>query len=384
MNTLASPSLIDRSEFIAPEIEATTVSISWFYNDIPAFVEAELLRLYQNPFSTLAKFRTYDSLDKASTYVVRKRGEIVSVFLFRHEGRRVKVLNEFLKTGEEELNRFAHHIFSTFKSIDAIDFGPTHTTPAKLAFPCHRVDCNEDIVVSLPGRTEDYLASLGRSTRQNINHYEKKLKREFPTLSTVVHENENINEHQFRSVIKLNRERMASKSKSHGCDEQEERRLYTLAKTAGLLMVLSIDGKICAGAICCRAGSNFFLYVIAHDSDFNQFGLGTYCCYRVISECISRGGKEFHFLWGREQYKYRFLGIQQDFDLLTIYRSRTKAVLYAREIAISEAKAQVRQAKLWLLAPERRDSMILRLAIRFMRAARRTHQRLSHTPATPQ
>jgi len=374
MNTLANSPLTDRSDFIAPTMESAAVSISWFYNDIPPFVEAELLRLYQNPFSTLAKFRTYNLLDKVSTYVVRKHGKIVTIFLFRHDGQQVKVLNEFLKTDEEELNRFARHIFSTFKSVDAINFGPTHTEFTKLAFPCHRIDFNEDIVTSLPGCTEEYQAGLGRSTRQNINHTEKKLKRQFPTLSTIVQENEDIDEHQFRSVIKLNQERMASKSKVHGIDEQEVQRLYTLAKTAGLLLVLSIDGKICAGAICCRAGPNFFLYVIAHDSGFDALGLGTYCCYCVICECISRDGKEFHFLWGREQYKYRFLGVQQDFGLLTIYRSRMKSILDARKIVVAEAKAQIRQVKLWLLAPERRERAILQLAVRFIRAMRRARQ----------
>jgi hypothetical protein len=45
------------------------------------------------------------------------------------------------------------------------------------------------------------------------------------------------------------------------------------------------------------------------------------CCYLGICECISRGGNEYHFLWGQYEYKYRLLGAQRDFARLTIYRS---------------------------------------------------------------
>lgn len=99
-----------------------------------------------------------------------------------------------------------------------------------------------------------------------------------------------------------------------------------------MLSLLRLDGRICAGTINFRAGDNYFLEVIAHDPAYNDYRLGTLCCYLTICECIAREGKEYHFLWGAHDYKFRLLGVQRELDHLTIYRSRRHALLYPRTV----------------------------------------------------
>ncbi|HJW57287.1 MAG TPA: GNAT family N-acetyltransferase [Burkholderiaceae bacterium] len=351
--------------------EAEGITVAFFENAIPALVEAELIRLYASIFSSLEKFRIDAALDNVSTYVVRDKGAIVTVFLFRRERRQVAVLNEFIKLDEPEANRFARHVFTAYPEVGVIRFGPVRTAIRTLAFPHRRVNCNEDIVLSLPARAEDYLASLGRSTRQNINHYRNRIKRDFPSFAYTVQEGEQIDERQFDDIIRFSRVRIESKDKTHGFGEKEAARLLRLARTTGMLGVASIDGQPCAGAILYRVGDNFFLYVIAHDPRYNDYGMGTLCCYLTICECIARGGKEYHFLWGREEYKYRLMGVQQDFDTLTLYRSPLQLVLHARDVAKAAFKGYKRQASLWLLAPARRNSRLTQAAIKAVRALRR-------------
>jgi hypothetical protein len=164
---------------------------------------------------------------------------------------------------------------------------------------------------------------------------------------------------------------MADKNKVSGINEGEVDRILALVKECGgLVGIATIDGRVCGGLINYRVGTNYFMPVIAHDPEYNDYRLGTICCYLTICECITRGGKEFHFLWGREEYKSRFLGIQRDLDTLNVYRSSTQLILNS-DIALRSAyKAYVRQVKLWLLDPKNRGSLISRIAIKSVRYLR--------------
>jgi len=116
--------------------------------------------------------------------------------------------------------------------------------------------------------------------------------------------------------------------------------------------------------------------VIAHDSRFNAYGLGLLCCYLAICECIARGGKEFHFMWGREEYKYRLLGKHRDFDSLAIYRSRLAMLFDGRRVAATLLRQYRGRAKDWLLDPQNqartpaRQARALMNVVRKMRRAR--------------
>jgi hypothetical protein len=368
--------MIERSAFASSPLEVSQsdsadIVISCFENDIPSFVEIELNFLYQNIFCSLAKFKIDGPVADVSTYVARKRGEPIAIFLFRHDGNSVSVLNEFMNADGEEINRFANHIFASFQSVVTISLKLVQTDVRKLALPYQRSNASEDIVVSLPGSMKEYLASLGKSTRQNINYYQNRLKRNFPSLSFNVYEKDRIDEQQFLDIMNLSRSRISGKGKAHGFGDQETKLLIKLAKISGLIGVLTIGGRVCAGTIYYRVGADYYLYVIAHDPAYNDYGLGTFCCYLTICECIQQGGKQFHFLWGREEYKYRLGGVQQDFDSLVIYRSRAHFLMHAHTMLKTAFRSGMRHAKLWLLAPARRKSFAVRLAITSVRAMRK-------------
>ncbi|MES2932321.1 MAG: hypothetical protein V4805_02375, partial [Pseudomonadota bacterium] len=57
------------------------------------------------------------------------------------------------------------------------------------------------------------------------------------------------------------------------------------------------------------------------------YRLGMLYRYLTISECIKQNGSECHFLWGRQEYKFSFLGVQRDLHELVIYRSRLRYLL---------------------------------------------------------
>ncbi len=298
-------------------------TVSLYENSIPPFVNEALDRLYQRMHSSVAYHTIYGNISsETKTYVAWKDEKIVAVLLFFIEGQRARVLNEQLQIDPVEIERFSLHVFNTYQSVRIISFPVIEGRIDTLSFPYQQSPCTQDIVLTLPDTAQAYLSGLGKSTRSYIKRYLNKLKSSFPSLTCVTYENGDISEQHIRDITALNRARMATRHKSSNIDDAELERMIRLARLCGLVTIVTINGRVCAGTINYRFGENYFLQVLAHDPEYDEFGLGTLCCYLTICECIARNGNEYHFLWGRYEYKYRLLGLQRDLAHLVIYRSR--------------------------------------------------------------
>jgi len=337
------------------------ISISLYENGIPLSVEAEIDQLYESLFSSSAMFKACGAMTDVCVYVARKGDQAKAIFVFRYTQGRVDVLNEQIRIDKEEMRQFTSYIFGKYANVQRIYFRAIQTESQDFKYPLQRAKSTNDAVLSLPNSAPDYLASIGKSTRENIKRYLKLLKRDIPSVTFEVHDN-NVSEEILRSILNLSHARMASKNKVSGINGQEEKRIFFLTRECGIVTTVSIDGNICAGTILFRVGNNYYLRVIAHDPAYSDYRLGLLCCYLSICECIERKGRNYHFLWGREIYKYRLLGKHQDFDSITIYRSRIHFILDGKAVLTLAAKAHLNNVKHWLTAPANQDRLIARMA----------------------
>lgn len=356
-----------------PSASSNGISITCHENEVPSFVEPELERLYGHIFSSLLQLRVYGELtEDTSTYVVRHGEKIVTLFLFRREKEVVKVLNQSIRISGKDIRRFADHIFAAYPSVARISFHAVRPRFNTLPFPRQRFNCADDIVLSLPDSTDAYLASLGKNTRRNIRRYMDRLTRSFPSFQCEFHEGAEVDEQQVRAIIAFNRARMAGKNKVSTLDEQETERIARLAGACGLVSVATIDGRICAGGIAYRIGDNYFLYVIAHNPAYDDYWIGILTCYLTICACIERGGKAFHFLWGRYDYKFALGAQLRTLDHVDVYRSWPRFLLNGREITKTAISRSVYKFKFGLLEQaRRRDSAAARLAFELVARLRK-------------
>ncbi len=324
---------------IAPE----GITISCYENDIPAFVDAEMTRIYGSLYASLAQFRVYSDGRDTSTYIVCKGGRAITVFLFQHHGGNVQVVNQVIKVDEEDVSRFAAYIFAKFAWATVISFKAIQTNLHILPFCYQRINYLEDTVLTLPDTAEEYMASLDRNTSMNIKYYAKKIMQNFPSICFDVFVKDEIEEQTIRDIINLNRARMAYKNKISAIDEEETLRIIRLATECGLVGVIRIDGRVCAGSISFCIGSNYFFSVIAHDPLYDDYCLGILCCFSTICECIARDGKEFHFQWGEYEYKYKLLGVKRDLDNVAIFRSRMHMLRNIEIVLTAACRACFRQ-----------------------------------------
>jgi CelD/BcsL family acetyltransferase involved in cellulose biosynthesis len=291
---------------------------------VPSFVEAELERIYGNFFSTVGHFKESGRIENACTYVAIEEGVITTIFLFQLGEGYVRVLNEVIKVSQRDVDLFSNFIFSAYGSVDIISFHAVDTGVVPSHRPYQRINCLEDIVLTLPTMAEDYFNKLGKSTRKTIKGYSNKLKREFPSFQINIYAKDEAEEQLIRKIIDFNKTRMLSTGKVSAFDEEATKHIIQFVRMYGLICVATIDDKICAGSISYKVGNNYFMHVSAHDSKYDSYRLGVLFRYLTICECIKRGGAECHFLWGRQEFKFSLLGVQRDLHDLVLYRSRVR------------------------------------------------------------
>jgi hypothetical protein len=347
-------------------------------NAVPDFVGPEIDRLYGHLFCSFCNFHALDDLSGVSTYVVRRDGVPITVFLFRLEASQVTVISEFIKLGSAEIQRFADTMFGKFPSVQRICFNkieqcmPTASAMVRQPspYPTLRLNRTEDIVVKLPASVAQYQASLGKNMRRNIKRYSSTLEQDFPSYQYRVYIADEISEQDVRAIIKLNWARMAGKNIVSRIDEDETQWVIALAKQRGIVGVATIEGVVCGGAIGFRIGDDYFMHIIAHDPAYNDYSLGILCYYLTICEGIARGGRQFHLLSGRYEYKFRLLGELRDIVRVDVYRNRFCMLVQWRRVLATQLQGFAYHARIWLLDAERRDDAASRMASRVLKRLR--------------
>ncbi|RZI41396.1 GNAT family N-acetyltransferase [Herbaspirillum sp. HC18] len=310
--------------------ENGAISISCYEGEVPPFVDAEMRRLYGNIHSTLAHLRIYGGLDDVRhTYVARRHGVAIAIFLFERRGNAVRIINEGMTIDDGEFERFAGYVFAAWREVATISFHAIQADIRKLAFPYQQYTCTANIVLPLPATVEEYVAGLGKNMRRNLRRYMDKLKRDFPGFRYDVYEKDEVDESHVRDVIDLNRQRIAGKNMRYGMGDEVEK-VIALVKECGMVGVMTIDGKVVAGAVGYLAGDNYFFKVIAHDPKYNDYSAGILCTFLAINACIERGCGEYNFMWNEYEYKFALGAHSRSLHHVVLYRSRLQLVLHAR------------------------------------------------------
>ena len=301
-----------------------------YTNYIPDYAERELARLHAGRYSSLPHFEIYGLADQASTYVARRDDQTTALLLYRRNGRIVRVLNEGIPLTMDEAQRFADHIFTRYADTAAVQLRAVEMPPAPVQLLVQRVECEQDSVLTLPASKEEYLSSLGPRTRALLKNRLNKLKREHPDMAFHITEQGQIDPQHVRTVLALHRARVRNRRDAIQIDADEENRIIQMAARCGLLGVLTVDGRCCAGSICYRNGDVVSARFLGHDADYDVYRMGVLCAYLTCAECIARRGlRQFNFGWGKEAYKSRLGGQARTLSDVVIYRDLTQRLRLA-------------------------------------------------------
>jgi CelD/BcsL family acetyltransferase involved in cellulose biosynthesis len=335
-------------------------TITHYDRQVPPFVEEEMDRLYESEFSSLAHFRIFGGAENASTYLARDGDKIAALLLFRIEKNKLRVINEWIQLDAKEVQRFTDYVFATFPAVAIIMFHAVLPDVGAIVRPYQQTIGGENIQVMLPADVDTYVADLGSATRKNIKRHRNKFERDFPTFAFHAYVREEADESTIREIVRFNRARMTVKGKVSVIDDEYLRQLIRMVKERGFVTAVTIDGRVCAGAITFRIGDTFVSRVSAHDMAYDAYRLGMICCFMTICECIRRGGKRFDFMWGQYEYKTALLGVYRELKDLYVYRSALHRMLNgdtALKVAFADRLLKTKQHLLAAAKPADKSHM---------------------------
>ena len=175
------------------------------------------------------------------------------------------------------------------------------------------------------------MAVLGKSTRQSLRGYRNRLLRDFPDFSWTAYACDELTVEQQRQLVlilqRFKCDGMAARGKSAAIDETETKNFLAMAAECGLFGVAQVNGRICAGAFSCRIGDSYVMLLSASDPAMSNYRLGLLACLWSVTDCINRGGRQCHMLWGRYQYKHQLLAEPQSLYRLIVYPSVTQMLI---------------------------------------------------------
>jgi hypothetical protein len=363
-NRPTAPQSPDRA---APEGKVTISC----YDTVPPSLEPELDRLYHHMNSSLCHFAVARRARDAYAYVARQGEHPLAIFLFRREDRSIMVINEMMQVAPAEIERFTKFIFGRFPSVARISFSMIGKDIGPVALPCQQYGHSEDIVVSLPEKPEEYFSRLGSKMRHNIKHQMKVIAADFPGFCFKTYEDGDIPEKYVTALVGLKKANMDEKRIRFGITPEESTWMVERARTNGLLVVALLDDKVCGGSLSLRLDDHYFAYLNGYDTRFAKYSLGMLCCYLAMREKIERKAKEAHLSWGRNQYKFKLLGVQRDMANLDIYRSRIAYCRHINRVARNALSDFAEEQKLKLLENENRSGFLPSLAGRFVKTMRK-------------
>jgi hypothetical protein len=333
-------------------------NIEHYEATIPVHAEAALHALYGTVYSSMPHFRVYGGLENANTFIFRNDQESIAVFLYVIEGSKVRIVNEGMTFDKLAITQFANFVFHRHTSAEIISFSGVAHSIEQLEFPFSQCFCTDDSVITLPDSTEAYLKSLGKATRKNITQYLNRIRRDFPTFEFRVHDGKTVDEQLIRDIVSFNRTRFERKGKASGITATEEDRIIKMIRECGMVGAISINGKLCAGSLAYCIGEHYHSWLKAHDPAYDDYRLGLIGSYFMVDECIRRGGKTFHLMWGREPHKALLNSELKVFSNLTIYRNHAAAVKNCDVVFRQVYQNGIRQGKLWLLEMEKGSGKI--------------------------
>src|SRR5690606_33762474 len=190
-----------------------------------------------------------------------------------------------------------------------------------------------------------------------------------------------------RTLLKWNRPQLAGPHTAAGALDEDGENLVRAMRQAGLVCVLKIGGRVAAGAICLRSGSDWQLHRLAHDPRFQAYGLGMLCCYFTACELIDRQRNKPAATTGRPRATHELAASRTRITVLTLHRPhaswlvRCDHALYATSMDYWQRTLQVRDDCLQLGHSLVRLVSAWRVAARMMKKRLASCWRYSALPA---
>ena len=303
------------------------ISIQYF-KGLPLEYESFLVEKYDSFFTTCRYLEIYHQSDDINYVLITENGDLIELLMFEKRGDTITCLNKLGSIEQNIVSAFTKFLFENFPALKKIRIISSYNSYSlnKLVL----LDRNNDYIIKLHPTMNDYMSELGSKTRKNINNRKSKLLKDYPGVNFVTKYGVDIKENIVDKIIQLNIDRMKFKGIIPGKVKTDNINIYNFSQHYGVVAYIEIDGVVVAGNISYILNKRIFGHVLAHDENFSNYNVSKLCLLYLIQTAIENEISTFHFLWGDNDYKKKFLGEPHVLYSYAIYRSYSLDYIFTK------------------------------------------------------
>lgn len=283
-------------------------NIEWCQG-VPYDYESFLIEKYHSYVTTCRYLEIYYPGSNINYMLIYEDGKLIHLLIYTNKNRVCTCLNSVTEIEQDIIKAFTESIFEKYCSIQKVKLICLYGKYSFKRF--YIVSKEEDLILQLPESIEDYNVFLGKKTRKEIKKSRLKLIHDYPNTNIIIQQGKDINRNVLEAIIKMNAERMYSKGIIPGINKTYRNRIIKYAQNYGVLCYIEVEGEIIAGCIASMIHKDVFSQIVGHKTCFNNYCVGKLCLWNLIKYAIEKEAFTFHFLWGKGEYKSRFLAQPQ-------------------------------------------------------------------------
>ena len=200
-------------------------------------------------------------------------------------------------------------------------------------------------VLALPPTWEAYVASLGKNMREQIKRYPKRLAKQYRVEYVLAKEPDEV-QSALTDLFALHGKRWRARGQT-GVLATPKRQAFHRAVCLALaerdrlrLWTLRCDDQPACVLLNYVFNGRYYFFIGGFDPDMMRLSVGTCLFARVFQQAIAEGAREFDFLRGEEEYKYRFGAINRPYRNLAFFRDSPRGKMMRSRLHLEHAVKQ--------------------------------------------
>ena len=197
-------------------------------------------------------------------------------------------------------------------------------------------------VLTLPDSYDDYVKSLGRNMREQIKRFPRRLEKQFSVEYEMAQTPAQVDEF-WNQLVELHGKRWRARGQTGVLALPARRNFHRtichkfLAQDWLRLWRLKCDGRPACVLLNYYWGGKYWFFIGGFEPELMRWSVGTCLFSRVFAHAIEEGAREFDFLRGAEEYKYRFGAVDREYVNLKWFARAPKGALLKRRVGIEAA-----------------------------------------------
>lgn len=311
---------------------------SVYPSHVPDHAADELVDRYGSLCSIIDWFVLWDGLEPTGVCILE---EPHHVLVFHVWSDTLELLNKCIKIEPADVSRACRALFRALPLVRRIRLEVPFRA-RELELPTIVRGDVDYVIVELPATFDEYLVSLGASTRRNLRLYENRLWRDFPRLTpdTAVCGDASLEIADLFLGWKNARFEKRGLSTYWETEPKKYPGFVELVRRRGEARVVTIEGEVAAMVFAFWVGDEVYALQSSFDPRYEKYHLGLLMLFWLAREAVARGAARLNFGLGRADYKERLGAKPVNTQQLSVYRSQIARLRGLREAPKVVARKQ--------------------------------------------